>query len=73
MTAKHHDFISQIIAHWDDEPVKARTHAESCWQWHPRCAIRMLGWEVESLATQLADKNIVVNKLLAKIVTEPYE
>jgi hypothetical protein len=45
------DIVAQVLAWWHDD--RSRTHSESCWQWHPECAVAILGAEVERLCTAL--------------------
>lgn len=39
------DIVTQVLALWHDDRI--RTHSVSCWQWHPECAVALLGDEVE--------------------------
>ena len=39
--------ITDVVERWDDEIT--RTHSEECWQWHPTCAIKILGDEIYHL------------------------
>jgi hypothetical protein len=43
-TGAQDDIVAQVLAWWHDD--RSRTHSESCWQWHPECAVAILGTEV---------------------------
>jgi hypothetical protein len=40
----------RIARHWADDSI--RTHSESCWQWHPRCAIDYLHAQIGDLESE---------------------
>jgi hypothetical protein len=50
-TGVQDDIVAQVLAWWHDD--RSRTHSESCWQWHPECAVAILGAEVEHRQAQI--------------------
>lgn len=71
MAPEQQSLTSQVAQYWSDAFIA--THSQSCWQWHPRCAIRLLSDEVELLEKQLAEKNVIVQKLLDALGAQPNE